>query len=156
MIQYWISKQSSVRFMRDLYKRFLTEDKDWHFFYEDTYMLLRLKKRSRLVEGYLDSKNVLYTRLVWTDAHPQVRKHQDLFKEIFHAYSVLAMTANKKDFPRYLNRVIHCFCNMNWEGMKKCKMSETTAVATHLIGSAHMDGKYEQQRLDKKKVAKKK
>lgn len=145
MIQYWIQKQSSIRFMRDLYRKFLTEDKDWHFFYEDIYMLLRLKERSRSVEKYLESKKILYTRSVWTDAHAQVRKYQDLFKEIFHAYSVLAMKITKKEHRGCLNRVIHCFCNMNWGVQKRIGTDEVTAVAGHLFNAAYNQGVYAEQ-----------
>ena len=139
MIQYEISRDT-FGLIRWIYNKFLKDDKDWHFFHEGSYMLIRLKKRNKSIEKSLKEGNIKFSVRLWEDAHWLVRKYQSIFKDIFHCYSVLSMEVKKKEFRECLDRVVHCYCNMSAETLKRLKLAEEDAVALYAVGRGRYNG----------------
>ena len=140
MIQYYLKKENSPRFIKTLYKKFLKNDKNWHFFYEGDYMLLRLEKWNSKLDSYLKKKKIVEGYSDWVDANDLVRKYQSIFKELFHCYSVLSMMVKEKDFMMALDRVIHCFCNMSYNHYRSKKVNEADLLANYAVRKARMEG----------------
>lgn len=112
MVQYTLYVPNNHNLISLLYKRFLVDDKVWHFFYEDFYMLLRLERRNEGVEGCLRKKGIKFDFVKYEDPHSMVRKYQEVFIPIFHGYAMLAMRSKKKEVYEVAERVVHCYANI--------------------------------------------
>ncbi len=99
--------------LKEMYNKFLKYDKEWHFFYEGEYTLLRVNERyMSSVREFLDRCNVKHTHQGrWKEPWTITKKYQSLFKDMFHSFSVLCMLMTEKEFPEILDRVTHCFLN---------------------------------------------
>jgi len=94
----------------------LEEDPKWHFFYEDSYNIIRCSYEfvDRL-KAYLDECGVTYSEPVfWIDSAVAVREHQHIFCPMFHTFSMLAISgysSNYFELYSLFDRVAHCFLN---------------------------------------------
>lgn len=104
-----------------LHDTILHADKNWHFFYEVFFNIVRVsKKYVPLVIDVLDEFGMKYeVKGPWVDNQPITKKHQKNFKSIFHEQSELIMKIGKlTNNDEILNeiwflgdRMIHCFLN---------------------------------------------
>jgi len=99
-----------------IYEEILHKDPQWHYFYEDRYTLIRCSyKYSGEVKKYLDDNNIKYKWPIqnWVESCYVTVTYQDIYKEIFHNFSVLIieMFKNKDGSKLYTaaDRVIHPF-----------------------------------------------
>lgn len=101
------------RKVKALYDKVLYKDKQWHLFYEDAFSTLRCSpKYARAVEKFFKKFNIEYRKNgVWLDGSAVVRKHQDIYKEMFHSFSELAIHLEETDLYTAADRVCHCFLN---------------------------------------------
>jgi len=145
-----------------IYDKVLYKDPQWHYFYEDTYSLIRCSyKHCYEVKRYLDEHGIKYKWPVgpWKETLNSTKIFQETFKEMFHSFSVLVIEMFKKDCGCLLyesaDRVCHCFHNhamylasaegeldeyenidpMAWEAMQMAKL---TALRAYHIGGIGM------------------
>ncbi len=92
-------KESKI--LKELYDDTLKYFDDWHFFYEGDYSLLRINDWSiPKVEMFLKERGIKYTRKgEWKEPWHITQKHQGLFQQMFHTFSVLCMLMTEKEFP---------------------------------------------------------
>ena len=104
-----------ITLLKRLYHSVLYKDSNWHYFVEGKYNHLRVSEKflEEVVE-ILDLHDVQYETPFkeWIDGQEITRKYQDVFKLMFHAFSLMAMQDYHEDeFIAILDRVIHCFMN---------------------------------------------
>jgi len=114
-----VSKERQWEILICLYKLVLHKDKNWHFFYEIFFNIIRCsKKLQKDVTKYLNGCGMKYeVKGPWIDNQPITKKHQKHFKAIFHANSEMIMAmALAKDQSKTWNeiyliadRLTHCF-----------------------------------------------
>lgn len=99
--------------LKEFYDKILKHDDYWHFFYEGKYSLLRISNIfTGDVRKFLNDKGIQYEHKgKWKEPWHITQKHQGLFQQMFHAFSVLCMEMTEKEFPEILDRVTHCFLN---------------------------------------------
>jgi hypothetical protein len=102
--------------IKKLYDEILHVDEWWHFFYEDSYMLVRFSvSLCTPIEKFLEKRKIQYhSPRNWIDNIPITKEYQEQFAYIFHAYSVLAMKTQKskdKKIRELFDRITHCFLN---------------------------------------------
>lgn len=113
LVQYQIDADLSQDELRALWRRYLRKDARWHFFHEGSYSLIRIAEKNKGLEDWLSfKKKVKFSVGKWQDPHEHVRKYQDVFEPMFHAFSILGLVHKKDEYARLLNRVAHCFSNM--------------------------------------------
>jgi len=112
----WNFNEDEEKILHTLWKEVLSEDNWWHFFYEGSYTVIRVTRKSRgKVSNFLKRKGVdcRYAGK-WIDNIKTTRESQNEFLYIFHGYSELAMKSigkSNKDIEFLLDRVVHCFMN---------------------------------------------
>ena len=101
-----------------LYGYSLNRDPMWHFFWEgkDTYIRV---SANHVVDMEADLEVALgkfwpegkWTVIPYEENIPITQKYILDFLQVFHAFSVLAMTVNDGDFMRVFERITHCALN---------------------------------------------
>ena len=106
--------------LQELYTKFLYKDKQWHLFYEGKYSTLRFNmKFLKQIEKFLKSSNVTYSKpKKWIDNSKYVEGNKYIFIEIFHSFSVLAMTSADTEISHIFDRIVHSYCNHHWYRLK--------------------------------------
>jgi len=101
--------------IRQLYTEVLCDDPEWHFFYEGEVNYIRCSEKfaEDVIEWCKEMNIVCIDKGPWEENIDITKKYLPQFKTIFHEYAVLAMTVTTEDFDGVLDRVIHCFLNMN-------------------------------------------
>lgn len=99
--------------VKALYDKILYKDSQWHLFYEGDFSTLRCSpKYARAVEKFLKKFDIEYKKNgVWFDGSSVVKRHQEIFKEMFHSFSELVMRLDEADLFAAADRVCHCFFN---------------------------------------------
>jgi hypothetical protein len=124
-----------------LYYKILIKDEYWHFFYEGSYGVIRTTLPRQTTHALKQRKDFGFTvenEGVWIDNIPITKKHQPIFRDIFHAYSVLSMEMGYKDFLSIYDRITHCFFNMAVK--PKEFVQEEKALSQLLIDRAFTSG----------------
>lgn len=108
-----VLKSNNCDVIRTLYDEILMWDPEWHFFYEDQYMLVRCgDKYAERVMRILERIEVVYKdQGEWIDNIQITRDYQTAFSSVFHGYSELAMSINPEELEPVMDRIIHCFMN---------------------------------------------
>jgi hypothetical protein len=95
---------------------YLKDDPYWHFIYEGHYTLIRCSyKYAKSIERYLDKNEVECKPITWWHEGTHVTAlYKNVFKEIFHWTSVLAieMAKNKEEdfyIAQSADRIVHIF-----------------------------------------------
>ena len=100
-----------------IYDGILWKDPNWHYFYEASYSLIRCSLKFRdQVERYFKDNSILYEyRSKWKEDLYVTKEYQKIFKQMFHAFSVLTIELYKNGDGDQLyaaaDRVCHCFHN---------------------------------------------
>jgi len=93
----------------------LEEDPKWHFFYEDSYNIIRCSAEFEdALAEYLDECGVEYSSpQVWVDGQTSTFKYQHVFSPMFHTFSMMAVIAeyDPDTIENIFDRVYHCFLN---------------------------------------------
>jgi len=100
--------------IKGAYCEVLRNDPEWHFFYEDTYNIIRcLPEFYDGLLDYLDECGVLYSQIGrWVDGQSTTLRHQHIFQPMFHTFSMMALEEYKWwTITNILDRVVHCFLN---------------------------------------------
>jgi hypothetical protein len=99
-----------------LYDTYLKDDPYWHFIYEGDYALIRCSYMyAKDLEKYFAEHNIEHKPIEWWRESTHVTAlYKDVFKEIFHWTSVLAIEMAKneeKDFyiSQSADRIVHIF-----------------------------------------------
>jgi len=92
----------------------LSEDDTWHFFYEDSYYIIRCKLS--LIDDvfkYLIKKNFnVDFKREWEDSAEIVEKYKHLFIQLFHINTMFAIQElTISQICRVHDRLSHCFLN---------------------------------------------
>jgi len=124
VIEFWLDgfngEGLDVAFLHivKIYDTILCNDTQWHYFYEDSYSLIRCSyKYVYKVKKYLDDNNIKYKWPVknWVESTYMTMEYQDIYKEIFHNLSILIIQMFKKGDGAHLelagDRIIHPFFN---------------------------------------------
>jgi len=97
---------------KTLYEKILHKDDTWHFFYEGTFSVIRCKgKYVRGITKFLDERAVYYLISDYEEDQEITKKYLKVFLQIFHGYSVLAMTYEEDEILPLFHRIVHCFLN---------------------------------------------
>jgi len=100
-----------------IYDQILHEDPNWHYFYEANYSLIRcsLRFRKRMEKYFADNWIGYEYKDKWTEAMYVTKEYQEIFKQMFHTFSVLTIELYKNGDGNQLylaaDRVCHCFHN---------------------------------------------
>ena len=100
--------------LKRLYHEVLHKDPYWHYFMEGDFNHLRFSYRF-----YSEIRDILvlhevkyYQAVLWVDGQEFTKKYQNIFKNLFHWFSVMAVEGYPEDdIYGILDRVIHCFMN---------------------------------------------
>lgn len=116
---YEVPKHRQWDILVGLYKTILHKDKNWHFFYEIFYNIIRCSARYRKsVCKFLDENNVKWEcKGRWVDNQEITKKHQKHFQSIFHANCEMIMsmalaedqTKTWSEIYLIADRLVHCF-----------------------------------------------
>jgi len=108
------NEDASWEIIEGAYCTCLQDDPNWHFFYENTYNIIRcsMKNINPLLE-YLEECGVTYKyNGTWIDGSSTVRGHREEFQQMFHAFSMIAIKGyNWRNITYMFDRVAHCFLN---------------------------------------------
>jgi len=99
--------------IKELHRRILKDDPEWHFFYEGKFSIIRCRNKfANRVEKFFEY-NLIDCKYngTWVDSSYAVREYIDFFKPLFHLYSTLALKLDDKDLFCVSDRVTHCFFN---------------------------------------------
>ena len=96
-----------------LYDKILYKDNYWHLFYEGEFSTLRCSPEYiDKVEKFFKEHEIRYKyNGIWIDDSPIVEKYKDIYRNIFHEFSVLAMCLEEKDLYSAADRACHSFFN---------------------------------------------
>lgn len=115
LVQYQIQQDLPQDEIRKIARKILRADQSWHFFHEGHYSLIRMEanwNRQATLEKHLNKAKIKFDSRPYDDPHELVRKYQDLFIPMFHAFTILGLERESGEINSLLERAIHCFCNM--------------------------------------------
>lgn len=95
-----------------LHQKVLKHDRDWHFFWEDSYTLIRCRKTTLFfLRKRLDRLEIHnYDEAEWVDGNSTVEKYKKSFTGVFHANSELILDPERQasqDIIQVVERAIH-------------------------------------------------
>jgi len=107
--------------VNNLYRKILHKDNYWHLFYEGEFSTLRCSPQYRdEVEKFFQAHNIEWRcNGIWIDGSPTVKKYKDIFRNMFHTFSKLAIYLDEDDLFKVADRVCHCFFNHAYYMAKK-------------------------------------
>ncbi len=159
MIEYKIHRQSSLKFVKVIWKKFFPNCDQWHITLEGPFMELRVPGVIRELELYLKRKKIKFDRFPYTDPIGITAKYQNSFERIFHGFSHLSMHVDRrgrKETDQVLERCLHLACNILGYNLQE----EAKIVNKHSLGRSYMAGYIEAESRwfakEEKKHAKKK
>ncbi|RLI61318.1 MAG: hypothetical protein DRO67_08145 [Candidatus Asgardarchaeum californiense] len=136
----------------------LFEDDRWHFFYEDSYYIIRCP--FELVEDtahYLFKKNFeVELKGFWTDSSDIVEEYKELFTQLFHINTMFAI--QELDVDQIYNihdRISHCFFNNQYFNVKDLRKEvgndnwEAVMLLDYAYGRLKYNAKYSQSKNKK-------
>lgn len=96
-----------------LYDEILHKDNYWHLFYEGEFSTLRCSPQYKdKVEKFFKSYDIEWKyNGIWIDGSPMVEKYKNIFRDMFHTFSELAIRLDEDDLFKVADRVCHCFFN---------------------------------------------
>lgn len=119
---------AAFEIIKGAYHNVLLNDPNWHFFYEGSYNIIRCSKAYYLdLLSYLDECGVLYEEKGnWSDEQLTTLKNQRVFMQMFHSFSLMAVSSNynKYDILQLSDRVMHCFLNNQFPYIHKHVMDQ--------------------------------
>lgn len=109
------NKNASWELILGAYCVALEGDPKWHFFYEDSYNIIRCSiEYEENLKNYLDDCGVSYRESgIWMDGQAATWKYQHIFCPMFHSFTLMAVLGDYKNYEIYgiFDRVYHCFLN---------------------------------------------
>ncbi len=148
-----------------LYDKILHKDNYWHLFYEGDFSTLRCSPEySNDIEKFF-KKHKIESKYngKWIDGSSIVEKYKDMYRNIFHEFSMLAIHLDESDLYIAADRVCHSFFNHNYYMAKKYRrpfendsqfissmMWEAEMMGRLSIYRAHYIGKYDMAKYYKK------
>lgn len=144
-----------------LYDKILHKDNYWHLFYEGTFSTLRISPQYiDKVEKFFRKHDIEYKcNGAWTDGSPTVEKYKKMYRDMFHAFSELAIHLDEEDLFHASDRVCHSFFNHAFYAAKEHRapfekspsaigptMWEADMMSRVLIYRAHHIGMYDMER----------
>lgn len=110
------------KLVKHLYKKILINDKNWHFFYENHYNIIRCSER--FFQPVLDELEMLGVgykdKGEWIDGSKTVEKHKKIYQGLFHYFTLMALEGyDSKDISQIYDRVSHCFLNHQFYTLKE-------------------------------------
>jgi len=152
--------------IKALYDKVLYKDNYWHLFYEGDFSTLRCSPEySNEVEEFFYKYNMNYKyNGTWVDGSSTVEKYKNIFRNMFHTFSELAIHMDEEDLFHVADRVCHSFFNHAFYMAKKHRklfeesgydspssmMWEAEIMSRILIYRAHYIGKYDMSKYYKK------
>ena len=149
-----------------LYDKILYKDKYWHLFYECEFSTLRCSiEYVDEVENFFKEHNIGWKyNGKWIDGSPTVEKYKDMYRGIFHEFSVLAIHLDEEDVFYAADRICHAFFNHSHYMAKKHRevfenvndpfmdpvMWEADMMGRLATYRAHFIGRYSTERYYKK------
>ena len=99
-----------------LYGTVLNKDNYWHLFYEGSFSTIRCSlKYKKEVEEFFNKYNIKFKyNGLWKDGSRIVEKYKDIYKHIFHEFSMLAIVMDEDDLFQAADRVCHSFFNHHY------------------------------------------
>jgi len=145
-----------------LYDKILHKDKYWHLFYEGDFSTLRCSPQYKdKVEKFFRKHSIEYKwNGVWIDGSPTVERYKKIYRDMFHAFSELAIHLDEENLFHIADRVCHSFFNHAFYAAKKHRapfeggsngvigstMWEADMMSRVLIYRAHHIGMYDMER----------
>jgi len=141
--------------VHDVFNNILNEDNLWHYFYEETYLIIRCQEQFvDEVIGFLKGKDYHIIKVAdWVDSSPVVNLHKDLFTQMFHVNTLFAMRSvgvNYSDLYLVHDRVSHCFLNNQFLNLsdkfldKYGRDWEVVLLTEYVHGRAKYNARYNQ------------
>jgi hypothetical protein len=148
-------KRSVWKDIYAIYADILFEDDIWHYFHEDTYIIIRCQEQfMEEVIKFLDRRNYLIMKTAtWVDNAPVVNLHKDLFTQLFHVNTMFAMRsigANYGDLYLIHDRISHCFLNNQFLHLPDAFINEygqdweVVLLSEYLSGRIKCNSRYNQ------------
>lgn len=149
-----------------LYDKVLYKDNYWHLFYEGEFSTLRCSPEyTNEVEKFFKKYNIEWKyNGKWIDGSPTVEKYKNIYRNIFHEFSVLAIHLEEACLFNAADRVCHAFFNHHHYMAKTYRkpfemgsdrfvspiMWEAEVMSRLSIYRAHFVGRYDTERYIKK------
>ncbi len=108
--------------IKHLYQKILINDDNWHFFYENSYNIIRCSDRFfQRVLDELDMFGVVYkVKGEWVDGSTTVEAHKKVYRGLFHYFTLMALEEyDDGDIYHIYDRMSHCFLNHQWYVLKE-------------------------------------
>jgi len=152
--------------IKALYDKVLYKDNYWHLFYEGEFSTLRcsLKYKNEIEKFFKEHNIKCKYNGKWIDGSYIVEKYKDMYRNIFHEFSVLAIHLDEADIFNAADRVCHSFFNHHHYMAKKCRevfesmnnpsmdpvMWEAEMMSRLSMYRSHFVGRYSVERYYKK------
>lgn len=108
--------------IKHLYQKILINDESWHFFYENSYNIIRCSDRFfQRVLDELDMFGVVYkVKGEWIDGSTTVEAHKKVYRGLFHYFTLMALEEyDDGNIYHIYDRMSHCFLNHQWYVLKE-------------------------------------
>lgn len=142
--------------IKHLYIRILRHDDNWHFFYENSYNIIRCSESFfQQVLDELEVLDVLYkAKGEWIDGSTTVERHKKIYQGLFHYFTLMALEGYEDgDIYHIYDRLSHCFLNhqfyalkdfrerqgKQWEALLMSRMAVWRADYTGYLGAHGVD-----------------
>jgi len=147
--------------IKALHDKILHKDNYWHLFYEGEFSTLRISPQYKDEVEEFFRKHSIERRYngIWIDGSPTVEKYKKMYRDMFHAFSELAIHLDEEDLFHASDRVCHSFFNHAFYAAKEHRapfenspsvigptMWEADMMSRVLIYRAHHIGMYDMER----------
>lgn len=142
------NKNAAWEIIEGAYCVVLEKDPKWHFFYEDSYNIVRCSHEFEDdLKAYFDDCGIKYSEKgVWVDGQSMTYKYQHIFCPMFHTFSMMAINGyHSSEIRTIFDRVYHCFFNHQFLHLTSQygelgTLWEAQLLANAAIGRAHFTG----------------
>lgn len=142
------NKNAAWEIIQGAYCVALEKDPKWHYFYEDSYNIIRCSYEFEDdLQAYLDVCGVTYSGpSVWVDGQPVTYKYQHIFCPMFHTFTMMAINGyHSYELRTIFDRVYHCFFNHQFLPLTTQSGNLGNNWEAHLlsdaaVGRAHFTG----------------
>jgi hypothetical protein len=108
--------------LTSLYDKVLKNDPEWHMLYRGEFIALRCSEETvESLKALMDESKIEYTEggEDWTEGNSVVNTQPELYKQVYHLNSELAMRSNPNQIYDNFGLTIHNFLNNNFVHLSK-------------------------------------
>lgn len=122
--------------IKELYQDILIDDDNWHFFYENYYNIIRCSASfyPRVIQRLIALGIYYKEKGEWVDGQRSTRKHQKIFQQMFHCFTLLALKEyDSGEIAGIYDRVSHCFLNHQFFVLEDVRKEQGRHWEAHIM-----------------------